>query len=304
MAGVCRSISKNVCLILIIYLSFGGTSIGYCKSLSFAARENYFASQILVANDKHATTVIRSKDGLNISNQTLIYLTCKLLQRSFLTMALIWLSGDVELNPGYVNIEDIRNTRGLKIGHLNVRSLRNKVDMVRLELTKESSFDVLTLSETWLDVSVSNSEVHMPGYSCMRKDRSNNKSGGGVIAYIREGLPYTIRDDLNVNDEAECLWVEITRSKSKPVLVCCVYRAPDSDLTKTISYLDKTLSKINYTNSDVVILGDFNVDFHHSRFGKINAMERKMHNFMRSLDFTQLIKECTRITDTLRHSSI
>ena len=74
MAGVCRSISKNVCLILIIYLSFGGTSIGYCKSLSFAARENYFASQILVANDKHATTVTRSKDGLNISNVDLLNL--------------------------------------------------------------------------------------------------------------------------------------------------------------------------------------------------------------------------------------
>ena len=109
-----------------------------------------------------------------LTYQTLIYLTCKLLQRSFLTMALIRLSGDVELNPGYVNIQDIRNTRGLKIGHLNVRSLRNKVDMVRLELTKESCFDVLTLSETWLDASVSNSEVHMPGYSCMRTDRLNN----------------------------------------------------------------------------------------------------------------------------------
>ena len=63
MAGVCRSISKNVGLILIIYLSFGGTSIGYCKSLSFAARENYFAFQILVANDKHATTEGREGGG-------------------------------------------------------------------------------------------------------------------------------------------------------------------------------------------------------------------------------------------------
>jgi hypothetical protein len=44
--------------------------------------------------------------------------------------------------------------------------------------------------------------------------------------------------------------------------------------------------------------GDFNVDFNHSRLGQRNAMEQKMHNFMRSLDFTQLIKECTRITDT------
>ena len=132
----------------------------------------------------------------------------------------------------------------------------------------------------------------------MRKDRSNTKSGSGFVAYVREGLPYTFRHYLNVSDEAECLWVEVMRSKAKPVLVCCVYRAPDSDLAKLISYLNKTLSKINYTNSDVVILGGFNVDFHHSRLGKRNAMERKMHNVMRSLDFTQLIKECTRITDT------
>ena len=70
-------------------------------------------------NDKHATADTRSNNGLNISNQTLIYLTCKLLQRSFLSLALIRLSGDVELNPGYFNTEDIRNTRGLKIVHLN-----------------------------------------------------------------------------------------------------------------------------------------------------------------------------------------
>ena len=140
----------------------------------------------------------------------------------------------------------------------------------------------------------------MPGYSCTRKDRSNNKSGSGFVGYIREGLPYTFRDYLNVSDEAECLWVQITRSKAKPVLVCCVCRAPDSDLAKLISYLDET-SKINYTNSDVIILGGFNVDFHHSRLGNRNAMERKMHNVMRSLDFTQLIKECTRITDISRH---
>ena len=172
-------------MILIIYLSFGGTSIDYCESLSFAAREDYFVSVNFVAKDKYATTIARSKDGVNISNQMLTYLTCKLLQRSFLTMVLIWLSGDVELNPGYVNMNDIKNTRGLKIGHLNVRSLRNKVDMVRSELSK-ASFDVLTLSETWLDASVSDSEVHMPGYSCERKDRIKNKCGGGVIVYIRE----------------------------------------------------------------------------------------------------------------------
>ena len=58
----------------------------------------------------------------------------------------------------------------------------------------------------------------MPGYSCVRKDRSNNKSGGGVIIYVRDGLLYKIRDDLNDEDETEYLWIEVTRSKCKPFL--------------------------------------------------------------------------------------
>lgn len=41
---------------------------------------------------------------------------------------------------------NVTKTRGLKIAHLNVRSLRHKFDQLRLELTKNCSFDVLTVS--------------------------------------------------------------------------------------------------------------------------------------------------------------
>ena len=159
-------------------------------------------------------------------------------------------------------------------------------------------FDVLTISESWLNDSVSNSEIHIPGYSCVRKDRSNNKSGGWVIIYVPDGLPYKIRDDLNDKDEIEYLWIEVTRSKCKPVLICCVYRAPDTDLTKFISSFNDTSSKISFMNSDVVVLGDFNVDCQPGTAGKVNTLKRKVHSFMCSLDLIQLIKEPTRITDT------
>ncbi len=51
-------------------------------------------------------------------------------------------------------------------------------------------------------------------------------------------------------------------------------------------------------NSDVVVLGDFNVDCQPGTAGKGNTLKRKVHSFMCSLDLIQLIKEPTRITDT------
>ena len=51
-------------------------------------------------------------------------------------------------------------------------------------------------------------------------------------------------------------------------------------------------------NSDVVVLGDFNVDCQPVTAGNGNALKRKVYSFMCSLDLIELIKEPTRITDT------
>ena len=39
------------------------------------------------------------------------------------------------------------------------------------------------ISESWLDASVSDSEIGIPGYNIYRVDQSN-KTGGGVSAYV------------------------------------------------------------------------------------------------------------------------
>ena len=67
-----------------------------------------------------------------------------------LVATLICLSGDVETNPGHFNFEDNGcYTRGLKVCHLNVRSLLLKIDSLRLFISK-NPFDVIAMSETWL----------------------------------------------------------------------------------------------------------------------------------------------------------
>ena len=88
--------------------------------------------------------------------------------------------------------------------------------------------DILTLSDTWLDGNFCVTEINLPGFVCVRQDRTGIKEGyGGVAIYVREGLANT--------GGQECLWIELIRDKCKPTLVCCACRAPDSDFQTFIS---------------------------------------------------------------------
>ena len=88
---------------------------------------------------------------------------------------------------------DVRMLRGFKIAHLNVNRLVNKLDHVK-EFVYKHSFDILTLSETWLVPNIMDNEIMVPGYSLVRKDRhSLTKScGGGVIIFVRDGIPLSL----------------------------------------------------------------------------------------------------------------
>ena len=82
-------------------------------------------------------------------------------------------------------------SKGLKIMHFNVRSLRNKVELIRILLLSRS-IDILALTETWLDETWNDKELAVPGYNLFCKDReANNQSrscaGGGIVIYARNG---------------------------------------------------------------------------------------------------------------------
>ena len=71
------------------------------------------------------------------------------------------------------------------------------------------------------------------------------------ISYVRDGLPFCVRDDLysTVN---ECSWIELSRNKCRPTLICCAYRAPDFDFKEFICNLEIVLEKINLDKCDFV----------------------------------------------------
>lgn len=74
--------------------------------------------------------------------------------------------------------------------HLSIRSLRNTAHLIQLrELAIVQKLDVITISETWLNSTVTNAEVSIDGYELFRQDRSRKRSGG-IVAFIREDISH------------------------------------------------------------------------------------------------------------------
>ena len=111
-----------------------------------------------------------------------------------------------------------------------------------------------------LNPSIKDSELNIPGYTLVRHDQ-DGKRGGVMAIYVRNNIPYKHRPDLSA-ENIESSWVEVNRLKCKKLFVGCAYRPPNacSDTFKFIALLNNSLLKLP-TGSQIVLLGDFNIDF-------------------------------------------
>ena len=127
-----------------------------------------------------------------------------------------------------------------------------------------------------------------------RKDRiQNGRSGGGVCIYLRSNLNFRIREDL-LNDNLECLVIEITNPRSRPFLVGTWYRPPSSP-PDLFSHFEVLMDKIDAENSEFHLLGDINCNM---LSGSPDSNTSELLNILDIYDFHQLITEPTRITLT------
>ena len=110
-------------------------------------------------------------------------------------------SDDENLDESFntnASFKSLASLKGILIAHLNICSLLNKIDHVR-SMAVRADIDILFLTETWLDPSIDNEEVNIPGYYLLRldRDRSVCKSrGGGVCVYIRNKYKCTTVTDV------------------------------------------------------------------------------------------------------------
>ncbi len=186
------------------------------------------------------------------------------------------------------NVVFDNHEKGLKVCHLNAQSLIPCLDELKLWL-KNNPYQIITLSETWLDGSVHDTEVNIPGYNIERKDR--NRHGGGVAVYVKDDIRYERRYDVE-KETNESIWLEIHLMYQKCMVIGSLYR-PQTEGVDYFDVLSEIVDGVINENKEVVLLGDLNCDFL-----KKNALTNHMQNFMEMHNFTQLVKKATRITAT------
>ena len=187
------------------------------------------------------------------------------------------------------SITTLKLDNDICIAHINVRSLRNKVDHMEVYL-KKFNIDILCVTETWLHSSIPTSLIDIPGYTFYRNDREGKK-GGGVGMYVKDDFNSSAVDALNNNCPVEAVWVEVKHSNSDSTIISSMYRPPSADhdyFSDMVNIIEKAL----HCNENVIILGDLNFDFNLDENFNSNPI-----NYIENLFcMSQLINSPTRVT--------
>ena len=93
----------------------------------------------------------------------------------------------------------------------------------------------------------------------------------------------------------EAIWIEVSFTKTNPILICFMYRPPDSSQyldKKFLTYFDNMIKTVDYENKETILTGDLNC----------NYLVRNDHEEIKEILYRnklkQLIKQPTRITET------
>ena len=184
-------------------------------------------------------------------------------------------------------IHKVKNVDGLIYFHINIRSLLPKIDEIRYIVTS-INIDCLSINESMLSSSISDSEVEIPGFYVFRNDR--NRNGGGVVLYVKDYLsPHVICK----NFHSHSVWVDI-KVKNVHFTIGSIYRPPNAP----VSYFDLIISDLETISSlstNVIIMGDlnFNCFDKHSEKYSANVNISSLENMFQ---LNQIIREPTRVT--------
>lgn len=205
---------------------------------------------------------------------------------------------DTDICP-YASVNDLNalNCQNLttSIFHLNINSLSIHIDELRDFLNScDIKFDIIGISETGLQSSYS-SNVDI--FSYKYEDTYTEISKGGTRIYISEKLSYLPRFELNMYESGglESLFIEITNTGARNIIVGCVYKHPDFDEGKFNVMYSKLLDTISSENKEVIIMGDFNLNLLNAEYAEhVEAFLN--HNLSNGLK--PFITRPTRVTPT------
>ena len=163
-------------------------------------------------------------------------------------------------------------------GHLNVYHLYN----MSLLMQKSTPVHLFGISESRLDTRITNNLISVADYAVLRRD-SNYPLRTSLALNVHKSIENRVRrrSDLEIKT-IECIWVKITDSKTKPLLVGYVYRYPASSQEWSDEFINMMES-----NENILLLGDFNINL----FKQPSAW----NNITSLFGLDQLVEEVTRV---------
>ena len=176
----------------------------------------------------------------------------------------------------------------LKLAHLNVRSLFNKLDEV-LNLACTFDLDVLAITETWLGPNVDDGLIKLNNYRCVRRDRDG--LSGGVAIYLRNAIKFKVvpSDSFSFLEQ---LWLEISFG-GKKYMAGVFYRPPSTNINDFLTHFDEVLSNMFLLSDEMFLAGDLNINLLNDNLHVV-----KFHSIIHTYNLCQIVDKPTRTTGT------
>ena len=170
---------------------------------------------------------------------------------------MITLSGDAELNPAPKH----KATQTLSICLWNLNSICphnfEKLSLLRAYMSTHK-FDIICLSETYLDSSIDDESLEISGYYLIRSDHPSNKKRGGICIYYKNFLPLKVT---GVRLLEECITFDLI-IRNKLCSFVALYSSPSQSQDDFATFSDNFKMTLDLASKKnpylLVVLGDFN----------------------------------------------
>ena len=184
---------------------------------------------------------------------------------------------------------------------MNARSLNSADKLNEISaLAFDYKFDILAISETWLNENISNELIRIPGYHApLRKDRAFGR-GGGVALYVASHLSGFVRRSEFEFHNQELFWTEFVLGKIKFICGVC-YRPSNSSSEQVNDFFESLQDSLDNVNTKgyaaVFLLGDLNAHYNSVETTSCNTdVGIKLYHFLECNNLFQIIDEPIRIT--------
>uniref|UniRef100_A0A1Y1M7D6 Uncharacterized protein n=1 Tax=Photinus pyralis TaxID=7054 RepID=A0A1Y1M7D6_PHOPY len=169
----------------------------------------------------------------------------------------------------------------LNIYYQNVRGLKSKLTQIYMNVLS-NSYDIIILTETWLNNSILSNELFDDRYLVFRKDRdkvtTHLKDGGGVLIAIDKRWHAEA-----INFEfVEALLIKVGSSPKYRMHICVVYFRPNTKINAYNDFYNLFDTLPDCIKNNLLVIGDFNLKICGSGYKLLTGDNLciQLHNFI------------------------